>query len=702
MTALDQLRRALDPASIALIGASENPNKVGGRPLLYLQRWGYRGRLYPINPNRADVQGVKAYPDLASLPEAPDLAIVMVAGDGAVQAVEACARRGVKLAICMASGFGETGAEGVKAEKAMVATARAHGMRLVGPNTQGLVNFGTGMVASFSTMFLEAPPADGPAAVVSQSGAMSAVAYGLLRARGIGVRHCHATGNDADVTAIEMARAVIEDEGVRLLMLYLEAIPDAVMLADLAHRARERLVPIVALKTGRTAQGQRAAKSHTGALANEDRVVDAFFRQHGIWRARDMAGLVSTAEMYLKGWRPDGRRLVAISNSGASCVMAADLAAELGLPLAAFAEGTRQALAAALPGFATTANPIDLTAALLSNNRLFGAILPIVADDPAADLFLIAIPVAGQGYDVDAFARDTAEFASRTGKPVAVAAPQALVADRFRAAGIPTFSGETEAVAALDQLARHWALLRHRPAPPMPQRAASLPAGPGRFLNEAESLALLAAHALPVVPHRLCRSESEARLAFRDLGSPVAVKACSADVPHKSELGLVALNLVSEEAVVRAFEAQMATLERIGAAPDGIIIAAMQEGLREFALGAKLDPVFGPVVMIGDGGKYVEALPDIELLLPPFTEAEARDAILRLRIAPILKGVRGEKAADIDALAHAAWRLGALIASAKGKIASLDINPVLIGAAGQGVTILDALVERAGAPRQLA
>lgn len=695
MTALDQLRRALDPASIALIGASENPNKVGGRPLLYLQRWGYRGRLYPINPNRSEVQGVRAYPDLASLPEAPDLAIVMVAGDGAAQAVEACARRGVKLTICMASGFGETGAEGAKAERAMVATARAHGMRLVGPNSQGLVNFGTGTVASFSTMFLEAPPADGPVAIISQSGAMSAVPYGLLRARGIGVRHCHATGNDADVTVAELARAVVEDEGVKLMLLYLEAIPDAAMLADLAQRARERGVPIVALKTGRTAQGQRAAKSHTGALANEDRVVDAFFRQHGIWRARDMGGLVSAAEMYLKGWRPEGRRLVAISNSGASCVMAADLASELGLPLASFAETTRRALADVLPGFATTTNPIDITAALLSNSRLFGAILPIVARDPAADLFLIAIPVAGQGYDVDAFARDTAEFAALTGKPVAVAAPQALVADRFRAAGIPTFSGETEAVLALDQLARHWALLR-RPTPPKPPHmSVVLPPGKGRFLNEAESLALLAAHGLPVVPHRLCRSEREARIAFRDLGSPVAVKACSADVPHKSELGLVALNLVSEEAVAQAFAAQLAKLEEIGASPDGIIVAAMAEGRREFVLGAKLDPVFGPVVMIGDGGKYVEALPDIELLLPPFSEAEAKDAILRLRIAPILEGVRGEKPVDIDALAHAAWRLGALIAAAHGRIAALDLNPVLAGAAGQGVVVLDALVERA-------
>ena len=426
----DLLRRALDPKAIALIGASENPHKVGGRPLLYLQRFGFTGKIYPINPNRAEVQGLKAYADLQRLPEAPDLAIVMVAGDGAAAAVEECARRGVKVTICMASGFGETGEVGAAAQRAMVASARAHGMRLIGPNSQGLVNFGTGTVASFSTMFLEAPPADGPVAIVSQSGAMSAVPYGLLRGRGIGVRHCHATGNDADVTVAEMARAVIEDEGVKLLLLYLEAIPDPAMLAAVAERARERQVPVVALKTGRTAAGQRAAKSHTGALANEDRVVEAYLRQHGIWRARDMAGLVSAAEMYLKGWRPEGRRLVAISNSGASCVMAADLAADIGLPLATFAQTTREALAAVLPGFATTSNPIDITAALLSNSRLFGDILPIVARDPAADLFLVALPVAGQGYDVDAFARDTAAFAAATGKPVAVATPQATVAER--------------------------------------------------------------------------------------------------------------------------------------------------------------------------------------------------------------------------------------------------------------------------------
>ena len=407
-----------------------------------------------------------------------------------------------------------------------------------------------------------------------------------------------------------------------------------------------------------------------------------------------MAGLVGAAELYLKGWRPEGRRLVAISNSGASCVMAADLAEELGLPLASFAEATRRDLAAVLPGFATTANPIDITAALLSNSRLFGAILPIVAKDPAADLFLIAIPVAGQGYDVDAFARDAADFAAVTGKPVAVAAPQAIVAERFRAAGVPTFAGETEAVMALDQLARHWELLRRPPAPPLPSLKLEVPPGTGRFLNEAESLALVAAHGLPVVDHRLCRSESEVRIAFRELGSPVAVKACSAEVPHKSEHGLVALDLVSEEAVVQAFAAQLAKLAAMGVTADGIIIAAMAAGRHEFMLGAKLDPVFGPVVMIGDGGKYVEALPDVALLLPPFSHADAVAAVKSLHIAPILAGVRGEPALDIDALAHAALKLGAIICSAQGRIAAIDINPALVDAEGQGVTIVDALVER--------
>ncbi|MFP5407246.1 MAG: CoA-binding protein, partial [Gammaproteobacteria bacterium] len=220
------LRVALAPKSIALIGASENSNKIGGRPLAYLSRFGYRGAIYPINPTRTEVQGVRSHASLRALPEVPEMAVVALAGDMAVAAVEECARAGVKVAIVMSSGFGETDDEGKRREADMVAGAKAAGMRIVGPNSQGLANFGTGAIASFSTMFIEAEPADGPVGIISQSGAMSVIPYGLLRARGIGVRHAHATGNDSDVTVCELATVVAEDPDLKLLLLYLEGIPD--------------------------------------------------------------------------------------------------------------------------------------------------------------------------------------------------------------------------------------------------------------------------------------------------------------------------------------------------------------------------------------------------------------------------------------------------------------------------------------------
>ena len=247
-TPRETLRAALDPKSVAIVGASENPNKIGGRPLLYLARYGYRGIVYPINPHRAEVQGHKAYPDLFSLPAAPEVAIIALPGDAAVDAVERCADIGVKVAVVMSSGFGEVDAIDGKAKEArMRKVARDAGMRVVGPNSQGLANFGTGAVLSFSTMYIETLAEDGPVAVVSQSGAMSVVPYALLRARGIGVRHSHATGNDCEVTVGEFASVVAEDPEVKLLLLYLESISDARSLATLARVARDRDLPVIAL-----------------------------------------------------------------------------------------------------------------------------------------------------------------------------------------------------------------------------------------------------------------------------------------------------------------------------------------------------------------------------------------------------------------------------------------------------------------------
>ncbi len=681
------LDAALNPASIAIIGASENPDKIGGRPVDYLRRFGFRGRVFPINPNRREIQGLPCFPGLGALPSVPDLAIIAVPGAAAVAAVEGCAAAGVKVAITMASGFGET-AGGKAQERGMAARARAQGMRVVGPNSQGLANFANGAVASFSSMYAEAPPQDGPVAIISQSGAMSVVPYGVLRGRGVGIRHSHATGNDCDVTAAELAAAVAADPDVRVLLLYLESIADPQHLAELARVAHGRGLPVLALKPGRTPAGQAAARSHTGALANEDRVVDAALRRLGIRRVADTAEMVDAVALYLKGWTPRGRRLVVVSNSGATCVMAADAASAAGMPMAELSADTQAGLRAVLPSFAATANPVDITAALLTNSRLFSEILPVLARDPAADAFLIGVPVAGAAYDVPAFARDAAAFAAQTGKPLVVAAPQPTVAGHFAEAGLPVYPYETGAVAALDGFIRHHELMAH--AQPWTAPAAATAAG-HRLLNEADSLARLAATGVPTAPHRLCADEAAAEAAFAALGGPVAVKGCSADLLHKSELGLVHLGVRDAAGVRDAFGACRAALGRAGLRFDGVLVMPMVRGRREMALGAHRDPVFGPVVLLGDGGKYVEAVPDTALLLPPFSVADALAALDGLRIAPVLRGVRGEAPMDLPALAAAAAAVGRLMLDDPG-IARLDINPVLLGSAGEGCTAVDAVV----------
>lgn len=697
---MSRLKAALDPASVAIIGASENPNKVGGRPVHYLDKFGFKGKIFPINPSRPEVQGHKCYPSLADLPEAPEMVIVAVAGDNAIGAVEDCAARGVKVAVVMASGFGEVDAvEGKAKERRMVETARKAGMRIVGPNSQGLANFGTGAIASFSTMFMEFDRAQGHVAMLSQSGALSTVPVGFLRQRGIDVRHSHATGNDADITVGELAIAVAEDPEVKLMLLYLESIPDKTYLEELAAIALDRDLPIIALKSGRTEAGRQAAQSHTGALANEDRVVDAFFEHHGIWRAQDMRGLVEATELYLKGWKPKGRRLVAISNSGAVCVMTADAATTVGMPMAKLSAETDARLKGILPSFATTTNPIDLTAALLSNSRLFGDILPVLADDPAADAFLIGVPVAGPGYDVEAFARDAAGFAAQTGKPLVVSATQPSVARQFAAEGASVFPTEVEAVSALHQFLAHRELMARTVAARGTRGKADAllaPAGATIMLNEADSLALLASRGIPVVPHRLCRSRAEAIAAFESIGGPVVVKGCSADIAHKSELGLVRLGIRSRDEAGEVYAEMEDIIRKHGAKFDGVIVAAMARGRRELMIGAHRDPVFGPVVVVGDGGKYVEIFRDTALMLPPFTTEDVKKAVARLRIAPLFEGVRGEEPMDVEALADAVVKIGALMGDASAGVMSIDLNPVLLDSAGKGCVVVDAVVFRAG------
>jgi acyl-CoA synthetase (NDP forming) len=689
------LRSALSPRSVAVIGASDNPHKVGGRPLLYMQRYGYRGAIYPINPGRASVQGLPAWPRLQDTPEAPELAVVAVAGAEAVRAVEACAARGVRVAVVMTSGFGETGPEGAQLQQVMVEAAKRSGMRLIGPNCQGLANFATGLVANFSTIFHDLEGRDGPVAIVSQSGANSQAIYTLVRDQGLGVRHVHTTGNEADVSVADLALAVVEDPGVRLLLLYMEAIKDPGTLAAAAAAARSRDLPIVALKAGRTASGQRAASSHTGALASEDRVVDAFFERHAIWRAADPHELVAAAALYVSGRRPQGKRLVFISNSGASCVMAADHAEQLGIPLSPISDQAKERLRKVLPPFAALQNPIDITGALLGNRQLFGAVLPIVGEDQQSELLLVGLPVLGTGYDVPFFAKNLAEFAARYPHAVAVASPQQAVRDEFAKAGIATFAREPEAMQALAQLADHAALLRKSPpkigTDPIYREIRSVPisAGGSRVLNEAESLAMLAQAGLRVIEHRLCRTEDEVGNAYVEFQTKVVLKACSPDLPHKSDHGLVALEPQDPAA---EFRRQRERCQALGARFDGVIVARRAARGLELALGARMDAQFGPVVLVGDGGIYLEALKDFRLLLPPFDEAEVLHKLQQLRIAPLLGALRGQPPRDAQAFARLAVALGDAMLAWRGRVTSVDVNPVMLFGAGQGAVALDALI----------
>lgn len=691
----------LNPVSIAIVGASDNPDKIGGRPIHYMRKHGYGGRLYPVNPTREVVQGERTWPSLGDLPEVPDLAIIAVAGKKAIEAVDACSQLGVRAAIVIAAGFSEIGPAGKVLQDDMTRRARATGMRIVGPNSQGLANFGNGAIASFSTMFLEVEPADGPVAVISQSGGMSAMIYGLLRQRDIGVRHVHATGNEADVTVAELAVAVLADPDVRIVLMYLESLQNAGDLAAAAALAKARGVPLVVVKAGRSPAGLKAAASHTGALANEDRVVEAFFEHHGILRARDPQELARYAELIIQSAPSHGRRVVVVSNSGASCVLASDAADVHGLEIAPLEENTKAQLATFLSDFATTDNPVDITAALLSNNRLFGDVLSVIGNDPAADMFVVDIPVAGRGYDVASFAQDTAAFARAAEKPVALVAWQEPVARAFRARGLPVYDDEQQAMSALAALARLQEITK-RPAVVWPEStAAELPSSTSTILSEADSLELLGRQGIGVVRHELCRDADAAVSAWRQFGVPVAVKACSAQLPHKSEYGLVGLGLNSETSIRDAVAEQASMLKRLGVDQEGWVVAPMQRGLHEMAVGMNLDPVFGPVILVGAGGKYVEAMPDVAVLIPPFSKQDVLEKLKGLRIWPLLEGVRGDPPSDVDALAQLAVRLGQFSLETASRVQSIDINPVCLAEAGKGAVAVDALVQLAEAEPRL-
>ena len=687
------------PRAIAVVGASDDPVKIGGRPLAFLLRHGYAGRVYPVNPARATVQGLPAFPSLSAIPDAVDLAVVVVPAERVEESLEAAAAKGVQAAIVFSSGFAEVGEAGRAAQARLRALATRTGLRIVGPNCQGFAHLPSRLVATFASPFLDPGLAVGPIAMVSQSGAMAGMLYEMARAAGLGLNYWVSTGNEADVQAAEILGEVVEDPETRVACTYLEDVKDAGRLREALARAHRRGVPVFVLKSGRSAAGRRAASTHTGALAGEDAVYDAVFADWGAIRCADPAELLALPQAFLH-YRAAGSRVAILSNSGGLGVLSVDLCADLGLVPAEFTAQTTAILRAALPDFAAAANPVDLTAQMLTDPGMLTRVLPALEADPGVDAIVFQIALLGAATDLGRLVGDVASVARATAKVVAVSCPQRPVVDAFRAGGVLAFEDPSVALRSLACLARvtarrpRW-LSRVTAAPP-PAPAPSRPAGraSGSFLNEWESQQLLAPYGLPLVDTVFVSAAAAAPDAADQVGYPVVLKVCAAGLPHKSDVGGVALGLPDRAAVTAACRrVEGAVSARAPGVPiEGFVIQRQARGALELALGVKVDPVFGPVVMVGSGGVLIEVLRDFRLLLPPIDAVAAQEALRALRIGALWDGLRGSAPLDLPAAVALLTRLGEAARALASVAREIDLNPVLVGRLGEGVTILDALV----------
>jgi acyl-CoA synthetase (NDP forming) len=454
------LHALLAPASIAVVGASDSPHKVGGRPLQYLAHQGFRGRVYPVNPGAQRIQGLQAYASLDALPEVPDAVILCVGSDAVEGQLALCAQLGVRAVVLFASGYGEVGDYGQARQQKLVDICRRGGMRLLGPNSIGVASFDTGAVLSFASIYADCEPMDGPVAIVSQSGAFGVTVYALLREAGVGVRCVAATGNEADLDTADFIAALAQRPGVRLILLYLENVGDAQRMRSALQTARQHGVVVVAVRAGRSPDGCRSAGLHTGSRGAANDAADTLFLHNGCRTVADMGEMLRCVPGYLRAagaQRTAGApKLAVISNSGASCVIAADEASRVGLALAQLSAANRARLGELLPDFSLNRNPIDLTAMLLAKPSLLGDVMQCAMGDPAVDCVVMGLlAIGGPSYDVDRFASDCRAAAQASGKPLWVYSPHAQVRQAFSAQGLPVFAGEAEALREIADSAAH-------------------------------------------------------------------------------------------------------------------------------------------------------------------------------------------------------------------------------------------------------
>jgi len=696
--------RSLDalfaPKSVAIIGASSDQRRFGGRPIQYLLEAGFEGGIYPINPMRDEIQGLKAFKSINDVPGDVDLAMLAVGADVTQQTVEDCIARGVKAAICYGAGFAEVGGEGEIRQAKLVETARAGGLRLLGPNCMGALNARTKFYGTFASALEDGVPEAGRIAIASQSGGYGGYLLRHLFLRGLGVSQWVTTGNEADIDVGEALHWMAGQEDNDVLVAYIEGLRSRGSLIRALRRARENKKPIVVMKVGRTAEGSAAAASHTASLTGQDNVYDALFEEYGVYRARTTDELLDVSYALSRRSLPKGPRVGVISISGGIGVQIADFVSDAGLTMGQVPEATQDKLRALVP-HCSPRNPIDMTGLVTTNHDIMEKTLDAVFEANAFDATLIFLGITGaapsmarplQQAIANAHARAPDQLVF-----VSVTCPPEMMRE-YDAKGMFAFEDPSRAVNALSALWRFHETFDSDIAAPLALPAVEpLELPEDGKLNEAAAKALLAEHGVRSPREAVAKDAAEAARLAANIGFPVAVKVVSPDILHKTEVGGVALRLADAAAVEDAVSRMAETIPQHlpDARIDGYLVSEMVTGGVECILGISQDEAFGPVVTFGLGGTLVELLKDTVCALAPVSVEQARAMIGKVRTAPLLTGYRGGPRHDIEALAQAISGLSILAAQHEGTITTIEVNPLVVRPDGGGVIALDAVIETA-------
>lgn len=687
-----RLEAIFRPATVAVVGASAREGTIGQAIFRNILHGGFTGVVHPVNTKARAVLGVRAFPSISDVPGAIDLAVIAVPATAVAAVADECGRKGVRGLVVITAGFRETGAEGAAREAELLRIVRGHAMRMVGPNCMGVLN--TDPAVRLNATFAPAAVLPGRTAIMTQSGALGIAILEHAYELGLGVSRFASMGNKTDVSGNDLLLAWEDDPGVDQILLYLESFGNPRNFVRIARRVGGKK-PVLVVKSGRSAGGARAARSHTGALAESDRAVEALFDECRVIRAATLEELFDHALALGFQPTPRGTRVAIVTNSGGPAIMATDALDAAGLSLATLSEVTKAAIRAVAAPEASVENPVDLIAS--GSPAAFEASLDALLADPGVDLGLVIFTPPLVTNDLDVAHAVLRAHGRRPEKPVAAVflgrsagAPACRALTEGR---IPVYAFPESAVRALGSLAR-LAELRGRAEGAHPrlsvdaERARSILAAARaarrEWLTQAEALDLLAAYGLPVTPHAFATTSAEAGAAAQRLGFPVVLKAEAAGLVHKSDVGGVKLGLGTPAEVVATFEAMRTLLPRFA----GALVMAQVAGGREVLLGATQDPRFGPLVAFGLGGVYAEVLQDVVLRLAPLTDEGARRAVRAIRAWPVLAGARGYTA-DVTAVEDALLRVSRLAADFP-EIAELDVNPLL--ALEKGAAVVDARV----------